>query len=346
MLENIQRLPPGQRLLIFLLIFGGGVFLIIAVTILLIRNDSAPPERAPGQALVPDVTVHEFAALPDDDAFPAVVTVATDGRVYTGSYATGALWVITADGQTVTEIPGSRDAIGAVAGLGLGLDGSLFIVDQVDTDPATTGGDVKHLAPDGTLNLFAAAPDAQGFLIPDDVAVDSSGYVYISDRGRDRVFRFNPDGSGGVEWWSPPALDGAQRYDVTGLAFDALHNALIVTDGINDTIYRVSIDDPAQSERLYWHAGRPNPPGLDGVTVTPQGEIYVAALAQVAVAWVNNGLLNYVAGLFRGSSDVDYSAPNRLYVANWDQAALARPSVRPRLPFAIDLIEMTPMNGE
>ncbi|MCZ2097353.1 MAG: hypothetical protein LC121_14045 [Anaerolineae bacterium] len=56
---------------------------------------------------------------------------------------------------------------------------------------------------------------------------------------------------------------------------------------------------------------------------------------------MNDGRLDYVAGLFRGSSDVEYAAPNRLYVTNFDQASIVIPVVRPQLPFAIDVIEFT-----
>ncbi|MFN8452238.1 MAG: hypothetical protein U0521_27485 [Anaerolineae bacterium] len=93
------------------------------------------------------------------------------------------------------------------------------------------------------------------------------------------------------------------------------------------------------TEVIYHHGDRANPPGFDGVTVTPDGVVYVAALAQNGVARVDDGKLDYIAGLFRGSSDVDYAAPNRLYVTNFDQASIVIPVVHPQLPFAIDVIE-------
>ena len=48
----------------------------------------------------------------------------------------------------------------------------------------------------------------------------------------------------------------------------------------------------------------------------------------------------YIAGLFRGASDIDYSAVNnRLYVSNFDSFSLVVQATQPRLPFAIDVIE-------
>ncbi|MEP7293048.1 MAG: hypothetical protein ABI835_14800, partial [Chloroflexota bacterium] len=94
------------------------------------------------------------------------------------------------------------------------------------------------------------------------------------------------------------------------------------------------------TEVLYHHGGRATPPGFDGAVVTPDGTLYVAALGQNGIARVEDGRLDYIAGLFRGSSDVDFGAPNCLYVTNFDQSSIVIPVVRPQLPFALDVIEL------
>lgn len=338
MLQNIQRLPYGSRLLIFALIFGGGLFVLVAITVLLIRGTANPGTRSIGVGLSADVAVRQFAALPDNDAYPAALAVAPDGRVYTGSYKTGKLWVITSQGE-VSPVVTTGAALHAVSGLTLAPDGSLYIVDQTDADPRTDGGDVKRLAPDGTVTPFATIPDAKGFISPDDVTLDAAGHVYVTDRARAEVWRFNADGSGGAVWWTPPKLDGVDHYAPTGLAYDTGKNAVLITDGTTDTLYRVPVDAPDKSELLYWHKGRANPPGLDGLTVTPQGVIYLAALGQRGIARLDGDNLIYIAGLFRGPSDVDYAAPDKLYVTNWDQFSLAVTTSQPSLPFALDVIQ-------
>lgn len=338
MLQNILRLPRGQRLLIFALIFGGGLFVLVAVTVLLIRGSFTPTSRIQGQALGSDITVSQFAALPDDDAYPAALAVAADGRVYTGSYKTGKLWVITPQGE-VSAVATTGEPLASITGLTAASDGGLYIVDQTDADPRTDGGSVKRMTADGTVTAFAQIADERGFISPDDVALDTSGHVYVSDRARAEVWRFDSDGSGGVMWWIPPTLEAVEHYAPTGLAYDASRNALVVTDGINDTIYRVPVDAPDQSELLYWHKGRANPPGFDGLTVTPQGVIYVAALGQRGIARLDGETLTYIAGLFRGPSDVEYAAPDKLYVTNWDQFSLAVTASKPSLPFALDVIQ-------
>jgi len=290
-----------------------------------------------GQSLSANITVNQFAALPDDDAYPAALAVAPDGRVYTGSYKTGKLWVITPQGE-VTTVATKGEALKSIIGLTVAPDGSLYIVDGTDSDPATDGGDVKHMTADGTVTTFATIKDAKGFVSPDDVTLDAAGNVYVSDRARVEVWRFNKDGSGGIAWWTPPKLDNVTTYTPTGLAYDTSKNSILITDGTNDTIYRVPVDSPDKSELLYWHKGQPNPPGFDGLTVTPQGVIYVAALGQRGIARLDGGTLTYIAGLFRGPSDVDYAAPDKLYVTNWDQFSLAVPVSKPSLSFALDVI--------
>lgn len=337
MLQNIQRLRPVQRLIVFILIFGGGLFALIALTVVLISGTINT--RTASQALTSEVKVREFAALPDNDAYPAALAVAGDGSVYTGSYKSGALWKISPQGA-ISEVPGSREALGAISGLAAGKDGSVYIVDQDDADPRTSGGRIQRLNPDGTISLFAAQPDTQGFVSPDDIALDGTGNLYVSDRGRDVIWRFTADGTG-TAWWTAPTLEGVQSYEPTGLAYDASHDALLVTDGLNNLVYRVSLRD-ASSELLYQHGERPNPPGLDGVTITPEGAIYIAALGQNGIARLEGDALVYVAGLFRGSSDVDYDPETkRLYVTNFDSASLAYPVLIPRLPFALDVIELS-----
>lgn len=333
-MQRLLRLPVRQRRIAFFLIFGGILLALLLVTLLLISNALNRSSRVVSVSLVADVTVREFAALPDQDAYPSAVTAAPDGTVYTGSYVTGAVWRITPEG-TVTEIPGTRDRIGALIGLTVALDGTLLLVDQFDTDPRSSGGIVFSLVGD-TLNVFAEP----GFVAPNDVAVDGQGRVYVSDSGSNQVWRFDADGANGMVWWqSPPQPESAPPAATTGLAYDATRDALIITDPEINDIYRVPVGG-GETEVLYHHGDRATPPGFDGAVVTPDGSLYVAALAQNGIALVEDGRLDYIAGLFRGSSDLDFAAPNRLYVSNFDQSSIVIPVVRPQLPFAIDVIEL------
>lgn len=338
MLRRIQQLPPAQRKLVFALFMVGGVLLIGGITVGVILL-SLNVGRDQSVALVEGVAVREFAALPDDNAYPASVTVGPDGTVYTGSYVTGAVWSITPD-SIVSEIPGTRESIGAVVGLTVGPDGALYVIDKGDPSPLTLGGEVKQVGVDGTARRLAAIEDERGFLLPDDITFDAQNRFYVSDRGRAEVWRFEADGSGGAAWWTAPESDSETRPAPTGLAYDPVNDAIIITDSNLNRIYRVPVQG-GEGELLYAHRGAEHAPGLDGVTVGPDGTIYVAALGQNGLVRLNEaGELEYIAGVFRGISDVAYFE-RRIYAANFDSFSLVVPLVRPRLPFALDVVELS-----
>src|SRR5512134_2824788 len=133
-MRNLRRLPTGQRCLVFILIFGGLLMVLILITLLLAGQALNSGPRVISTSLVPNVTVRQFASLPDNNAYPAAVVAAPDGTVYTGSFATGAVWAIDPDG-TLHELRDTRDSIGAVTGLAIAPDGAILVVDQNDTDP-------------------------------------------------------------------------------------------------------------------------------------------------------------------------------------------------------------------
>lgn len=312
---------------------------LILITLLLAGQALNSGPRVISTALVPEVSVRQFAALPDDNAYPAAVVAALDGTVYTGSYATGVVWAIDPSGN-VRELPDTRNVIGAVTGLAIAPDGALLVVDQHDTDPRSAGGIIRRIAADGSITAYADI--APGFIAPNDIVFDAIGAFYVSDPGRNEVWRFavGEDGTPvGEVWWVPPIAEDDIRNAVTGLAYDASRNALIVTDPETDNIYRIDITD-GNAENIYHHGERANSPGFDGATVAPDGTLYVAALAQNGIAIADNGDLDYIAGLFRGASDVEFAAPDRLYVTNFDQSSLIIPLLQPQLPFTIDVIEL------
>jgi sugar lactone lactonase YvrE len=334
MLRRIQSLPQGQRRIVFGAFIVGGLLLISGATVLLLVL-SLNIGRDQSIALVEGVQTAEFAVLPDDDAYPAAVAVGVDGTVYTGSFVTGTVWSIAPDG-TVSELPGTRGVIGAVAGLAAAPDGTLYIVDQLDASPLQLGGEIWQRSPDGELSTLPSPPDERCYVRPDDVAVDAAGAVYISDRGRGEVWRWDAD-TGLTLWWTPPTLDDEQSPAPTGLAYDPVHGALIVSDTRLNTLYRVAIAS-AEAELLYAHSGD-FAPGFDGVTVGAAGTIYAAAPGQNGLVALRAGELEYLAGVFRGISDVAY-ADGRIYATNFDSFSLVVPLVRPRLPFALDVITL------
>ena len=300
---------------------------------------SAP--RTQAVAIDEGVTVTEYIALPDDDSYPAALALADDGALYTGSYQTGALWSI-ADGL-VHEIPDSRARIGSVSGLDIAPDGALFILDRIK--PLEAQGAVVWRYADGGLSVIARIPNDKtvGLGLPDDIAVDRAGFIYVSDRDPPRVWRYTLDGQNQGVWWQAVDDESAP----TGLAYDSSRHAILITDSERDVIYRVSADADdwraarRQTEILYQDDGE-NGYGLDGIAASPDGQVYVALLAWNRVARLDEGGLVMLAKDFRGASDLVYD-PNKdtLFVTNWNQFGLGF-GTRPQLPFALDAVDLSP----
>ena len=346
MIQNIQKLNRGQRLLVFIFLFGGGLLLIVAfvVGLILLTVNSSP--RAEARAVVEGLSVREFAVLPGDDVYPATVEVDADGTVYTASYATGAVWSISPDGE-VSELADTRDAVGSAVGIAVAPDNTLYILDRLDSDPRAAGGLIWKRSPDGILTEFGTIDDEQGFVSAHAIVVDSAGNVYVSDRGRHEVWRFNADGEGERFWRAP--LNDAQINDVipTGLAYDASTDTLLITDLNTDTIYRVGLetaDDGGENTEIVYRfpEGDAGAPDFDGITVAPDGTIYVAAFRgdeNNGVIRLDGDMLTYLATNFRGANDVAYF-DGRIYVTNFDSQSLVLPGVNPQLPFALDVVEL------
>jgi streptogramin lyase len=313
------------------------------VFVLLSFNSLNSSARSQPVGLLPGVSVSAFAALPDNDAYPPTVAVAADGTVYNGSFASGTVWAISPDGAQVIEVPGTRDAVGAVSALAPLPDGSLLVLDVNDSDPRTAGGRIVRVQ-SGEATAYAVPPDDRGFVSPNDMVVTPDSALYVTDGGRNEVWRFQPAADGSLEsgvWWVAPAPDNPDqpRASLTGIAWDPSRAALVITDPETNTIYRVALADGA-TEIVYQHGNRPFAPGFDGATVLPDGTLFVAALGQNGIARVDGNELLYVAGLFRGASDVKRGADGRLIVPNFDQSALVIPMVQPQLPFTIDAVEL------
>ena len=72
------------------------------------------------------------------------------------------------------------------------------------------------------------------FNSPNDVAVDSSGNVYVADAGNDRIQKFNSNGTFITKWGSVGSNNG-QFSGLTGVAVDSSGNVYVAENG-NDRI--------------------------------------------------------------------------------------------------------------
>lgn len=341
MIAKIQQLGRGQRALIFFSVFIGGLMLIVAVTILLISFsiNSSPRELATG---IGGATVREFATLPDDDSYPSTVAVGRDGTVYTGSYRSGAVWAISIDGE-VRELPETRILIASVSSIEVAEDGTLYILDRTDPNPAAKGGMIWRILPDDAPREFATINDGEeGFIAPHDLAITTDGILYVTDRGRREIWQIDGEGKGKF-WWRVPTNDPqASNAIPTSIAYDKLTDTLVVVATNNglDNVYRISRDGQ-QTETLYRFSGViADAPGFNGVTISDDGRIFLANFSQNGVSELRSTNYSLLANGFRGSSSLAYF-DGKLYVNNFDQVGMVNPLVQPRLPFAIDEVTLS-----
>ncbi len=358
MIARIQKLPVAMRTLIF----SAAILLVIALAIAITLGVMATLARSTPRnipvALVPNFAVEEYIQLNDLDAYPATVAIGNNGTMYTGSYVSGAIWATDLN-RTVREIPNTRERIGSLSALAVAPNGNLYALDRI-VALEISGARVWRITPDDeiTLVLDYTGTEADTLQLPHDIAIDNEGRLYISDRGRTRdhdfIWRVDPDGTGEV-WWASPPIDGARGYEPTGLAYNGETNTLYISDGFLDILYQVSINDDGTAGEttalLDRRFGGEGIVGFNGLTVTDEGVVYIAGLANNKIGRYspNEGIMTYIAGNYRGASDVAYDPlSQRLFVANWDQRSLLPEiiffiavTLDPHLPFSIDIISPT-----
>jgi len=337
MISKIQQLGRGQRALIFFSVFIGGLMLLVAITIFLISLSINSSPRQVAVGVGEGVTVREFVTLPDDDSYPSTVAVGTDGTVYTGSYRSGVVWAISPEGD-VREMTDTRVVIASVSSIEVADDGTLYILDRTDPNPAAKGGMIWQILPNSTPKQFATIYDGEeGFIAPHDLALADDGILYVTDRGRRDVWVIDSEGNGEF-WWRVPANDSQSATALpTSIDYDLSTDTLVIVATSNnvDVVYRVSRDGET-TETLYRFSGViADAPGFDGVSVSPDGRIFLANFSQSAVSQLNQNNYSILAQGFRGASAVAYF-DGKLYVNNFDQVGMLNPLVQPRLPFAID----------
>jgi sugar lactone lactonase YvrE len=193
---------------------------------------------------------------------PWSLALAADGTMYVADSVNYTIRAISAGG-TVTTLAGiagqfgSADGTGTAArfnsphGLGLGLDGNLYVADALNNTirRVTPGGAVTTVA--GQAG-FSGSGDGIGtaatFFFPADLAVDAAGVMYVADNGNNMIRRIGTDlnvrkiaGPPGpiIFGQTDGAAPQARFAAPTAITYDPIRNGLLVSDALDQAIRRL-----------------------------------------------------------------------------------------------------------
>ena len=253
--------------------------LVLAAALLLsslaLAADSA--ERRPGSTRIL-VDSSEMVPFPEGIAVRGrevfVSGPATFGTAGTGpsevrvfDVRTGALKrVLTIQGQDLSQ----EHALSCIA-----FDGRdrLYVID--------TQQGVLRLDPDtGAQEVYAPAPPllpGNFASLPNDLAFDDKGWLYVTDSFQGAIFRIPPGGNAIQPWFSSPAL--ATAPGVIGMNGIRLHpngREIWFTHSQNESIYSLPlVNAPKQTDLKREYSFAPGS-GVDGIAFGLSGRLYVA----------------------------------------------------------------------
>ena len=145
------------------------------------------------------------------------------------------------------------------------------------------------------------------FNVPDGIAVDASGNVYVADRNNNTIRKITPDGvvstlagRAGFAGGDDGTGSDARFYWPSGVAVDSAGN-VYVADWRNNTIRKITPGGVVSTL-----AGLASP---FGVAVDSSGNVYVAATFNFTIHKITpGGVVSTLAGRFRGGADGTGSA--------------------------------------
>lgn len=203
-----------------------------------------------------------FVPLPADVEIGPMSAVAVDGadRLYVLHRGEPPLLVL--DGQHRLLAGWGKGEFKTVHGLRVDSHGNVWVTDNA-----------LHLARrysrDGKVTLTLGkegkpGAGAEGLRSPDDLVIDSKGFIYVADAGNKRIAKFDADGKYVAEWGGGGKEPG-QFATAHGLAIDT-RDRIYVADRGNKRVQVFTTD--GKFVAAWTEAGNPF-----GLLVTPEGLI-------------------------------------------------------------------------
>lgn len=245
-----------------------------------------------------------------------------NNRIRKLSLSTGVIDLVCGDGQLRYYGDGGLANVASLnnpRGLALDSAGNLYIADSGNSRirRITSDGKINSIAGNGTATYAGdgGAATSASLLDPTDVAVDSSGNVYVAERSGHRIRKFTVGGSintvAGNGTAGAPAGDGGNGTDQmlnfpAGLALGP-QGDLFIADGSNNRIRRLATDGTIYT---YAGTGRTSYGGdggkatsafirnPTGISLDSSGNLYIGDTDNHVVRRVDtNGNIETVAGI-------------------------------------------------
>ena len=207
---------------------------------------------------------------------PESVTTDAAGNLFIS--VGGTVSKYTTDHQLVTLATLPLPNGGSSLGIKVGPDGALYVASAAFT-PGVVASFVWRVSPTGQVSVFATLPP-EG--IPNDLAFDERGDLYVTDSGLGQIWKIGPNGKPEV-WLADPLLQGDPAHPAAvihalganGLAFDRSGHYLYVSNTDYGRILRIRIQH-GQARDIDIVATSPLLVGADGIALDILGTLYVA----------------------------------------------------------------------
>ena len=249
-----------------------------------------------------------------------------------GDVATNYAWVNFA-GQPGFDNSGSLDGTGSAAqfyypsGVALDTNGNVYVADQANHT-------IRQITPAGAVTTIAGSAGSHGnddgtnsaarFWVPSDVAVDSSGNLFVADTWNNSIREVSPVGS---NWVVTTIVDGSSGLNgPSAVTVDASGN-LFVADTGNNRIREVTLVGPdwVMTTIVGSTAGLSGP---QGITVDASGNLFVAdtgnngiqKVTLVGSDWVMTNIVDGTAGLNNPQGLVVDPSGNLFVADTWNNS--------------------------